>query len=80
LHDFALSDSAVKEKGFVKRLEAKVAQVVGKVLEKKSELREKEGKGAPEMEFSGRLPEQIGDSWSASEYLIKAAFRQGLRP
>jgi Domain of Unknown Function (DUF748) len=80
LHDFAISDSGAKRKGIVKRVVAEVAKVAGIILEKKSERQEEAGKEPPEMDFSGRFPGPVRDSWSASEYLIKSAFRQSLRP
>lgn len=80
LYDFEISDSPRKDEGLVKAVEKKAAALLGNLLEWKSEKNRAEGKPAPKAEFSGTFPEEVGDTWSMSEHLLKEAFRRGVAP
>ncbi|MDB5106355.1 MAG: hypothetical protein JWP91_4044 [Fibrobacteres bacterium] len=80
LHDFGLMKMPGKDKSFAKALEEKAARVAGRILEWKTEKNEAEGKGPPKLDFSGEFPAEVTDSWSMSEYVLKEAFRKGLKP
>ena len=77
LHDFALKEG--KPKGLAEAVKEKVVKAVGEILQKKSDRNASEGKAPPETEFSGKFPAAVQDGWSMSEYLLKEAFRKGLR-
>ena len=80
LHDFALRQAPEKEKGFVKAVRDKATRIAGDLLEWKTERNEAEGKAPPKLDFSGDFPPEVGNAWSMSEYLLKEAFRRGLKP
>jgi hypothetical protein len=80
LHDFALKQAPEKEKGLVKTVQEKVARIAGGILEWKTEKNEAEGKAPPKMDFSGDFPVEVNNAWSMSEYLLKEAFRKGMKP
>gem|GEM_PF-4225295 len=80
LYDFEISDTRQKDRGLAESLKNKAADLLGNVLEWKSEKNQEEGKPAPKADFSGTFPEEVGDAWSMSEYLLKEAFRRGVEP
>ena len=80
LHDFALRREPEKEKGFVKAVREKAARLAGNLLEWKTEKNEAEGKAPPKYGFSGDFPQEVNNTWTMSEFLLKEAFRKGLKP
>jgi uncharacterized protein DUF748 len=80
LHDFALEPAPEKEKGWVKAVREKAARIAGGILEWKTEKNEAEGKAPPKFDFSGDFPPEVHNAWSMSGYLLKEAFRKGLKP
>lgn len=80
LHDFALRRAPEKEKGLVKAVKEKATRLAGNILEWKTERNEAEGKPPPKLDFSGDFPAEVDNAWSMSEYLLKEAFRKGLKP
>lgn len=80
LRDFRMAESPKKHPGLLKAVARKVTGVLGEVLEKKTDLNEARGKPPPKADFSGTFPEEVVDAWSMSEFMLKEAFRQGLKP
>src|SRR5690606_31974952 len=74
LYDFEISDTRQKNGGLAESLKNKAADLLGNVLEWKSEKNQEEGKLAPKADLSGTFPKEVGDAWSMSEYLLKEAF------
>lgn len=80
LHDFDLREAPAREKGFVKAVREKAARIAGGILEWKTEKNEAEGKAPPKFDFSGDFPPEVHNAWAMSEYLLKEAFRRGVKP
>jgi hypothetical protein len=80
LHDFGLMKSPEKEKGIVKAIGEKATRIAGEILEWKTEKNEAAGQAPPKMGFSGEFPAEVDNAWSMSEFLLKEAFRKGMRP